>query len=225
MALSPNDREADASVLIPAAGDGDRLGLGPKGLLELAGQPLIVWLTRKLAQLSDDVIVAAPPRYLAEFRELCPDCRCIAGGASRQESVARLLAQSSRDWVMLSDVARPFVTLDLCRAVLASARETGAAGAVLDPDVPVARVVDGKIARAFQREEAGILQAPNAFSRSLLAEVYRQAELGGWQAQSTLELALRANREVAAVPGEKTNIKLTTAEDWSWATLLTEFLQ
>jgi len=220
-----NAPEADVSVLIPAAGDGDRLGLGPKGLLELAGQPLIVWLTRKVAHLSNDVIVAAPERHLALFRELCPGCRCIVGGATRQESVARLLAESSRDWVLVTDAARPFITLELCRAVLAGARKTGAAGALLDPEVPVAHIVGGRIVRAIRREEAGILQAPNAFSRSLLENVYQQAELGGWQEQSTLELALRADCNVTLLPGEKTNIKLTTAVDWQLASALTDYLQ
>lgn len=225
MVMSPTACLPDLSILIPAAGDGDRLGMGPKGLLELAGQPLVAWLTRKVSRLSDDVIVAAPARQLALFRELCPGCRCIAGGASRQESVARLLEQSSRDWVLLTDVARPFVSLELCLAVLAGAREKGAAGAFLDPDVPVAHIVNGEVVRAIRREEAGILQAPNAFARALLVEVHQQAALGGWQEQSTLELALRAGCEVAVVAGEKTNIKLTSAEDWRLAKTLTEYLQ
>ena len=89
----------------------------------------------------------------------------------------------------------------------------------------MAHIVDGKLIRAIRREEAGILQAPNAFSRSLLVEVYRQAGLGGWQAQSTIELALRADCEVAVVPGQKSNMKLTTSEDWRLAHTMTEYLR
>jgi 2-C-methyl-D-erythritol 4-phosphate cytidylyltransferase len=199
--------------------------MGPKALLELAGQPLIVWLTRKALRLTDDVIIAAPPGQLTRFRQLCPDCRCIAGGETRQESVARMLSRSSRDWLLLTDVTRPFVTLGLCQAVLAAARQTGAAGAFLRPDVPVAYISGGRVVQTIRSEEAGVFQSPHAFSRSLLTDVYREAERGGWQTQSTLELVLQAEREVAVVAGEKTNIKLTTPEDWAFAQTLTRYLK
>lgn len=214
----------DLSVLIPAAGVGERLGRGPKALLELNGIPLIVWLTRKVLQLSDDVIVTVPPDHLKEFQQLCPDCRCIVGGDTRQASVARLLAKSSRDWVMLTDVVRPFTSLDLYNQVLSNARTAGIAGAFLRPDVPIAHIVNHKIVRSFKSSEVGVFQTPHAFSRKLLVDICAQAEDSSWLEQSTLELAIRAEYPVAVVPGEKNNIKLTTADDWQFAKLLTEYL-
>ncbi|PCH51258.1 MAG: hypothetical protein COC20_05790 [Cellvibrionales bacterium] len=222
--MPPPEIHRDLSVLIPAAGAGERLGQGPKALLELNGSPLIVWLTRKALQLSDDVIVTVPPNHLKEFQQLCPGCRCIAGGDTRQASVARLLAKSSRDWVMLTDVVRPFTSLDLYNQVLSKARTTGIAGAFLSPDVPIAHIVNHQIVRSFKSSEVGVFQTPHAFSRKLLVDICAQAENSSWVEQSTLELAIKAEYPVAVVPGEKNNIKLTTADDWQFAKILTEYL-
>ena len=222
--LSPV-RHADLSVLIPAAGSGERLGLGPKGLLELAGKPLVTWLSGKLGRISDEVIIAAPPGQVERFQGLCPGSHCIPGGHSRQDSVTALVARATRPWVMVADVTRPFASLNLYNAVLTKALETGVAGAFLAPDVPVAELVDSGIARVLKPRQAGIFQLPHVFSRELLAGVLADAARHGWEEQSTLELAIRAGCQVGVVPGEKTNIKLTTPEDWLLATSLTEYLQ
>ncbi|MDO9107359.1 MAG: 2-C-methyl-D-erythritol 4-phosphate cytidylyltransferase [Methylovulum sp.] len=214
----------DLSILIPAAGRGERLGLGPKACLELAGQPLVVWVTRKALQVCDDVVVAAPPGYLEIFRTLCPDCRIIEGGSTHQQSVGMLLDATNRDWVMTTIVARPFVSVALLDTVLDKAKEIGAAGAFLGPDVPVAQIADNQVVRDFCNHEIGFFQSPQAFSRILLKQVYAQAAQQGWIEQSPLQLVLRAGKKAGVVTGEKTNIKLTTSEDWLIAQLFTAYL-
>lgn len=213
------------SFLIPAAGDGSRLGLGPKALLVLDGKPLIRWLAEKALRCADEVLIAAPASMLAEFAALCPECRCIAGGESRQESIAHLADASRHPWLILHDVARPFVSETLLRSVAAAARTSGCAGAFLDPEVPVATIVDGMVRQAFLREEVGIFQAPQAFARELLVDISAQARRHDWRSQSTIQLALRAGIPVRAVAGEKTNIKLTTFTDWTMAQHLAALLR
>lgn len=212
-----NTGSAKVSLLIPAAGDGSRLGLGPKSMLVLDGKPLVQWVAGKGLRCADEVVIAAPAGLLQEISELCPECTCIVGGASRQESIARLTEASAHPWLILHDVARPFASKSLLRRVLVAAQATGCAGAFLDPEVPVATLVDGRVERAYLRDEVGIFQAPQAFSRDILMEISAQARLHGWLTQSTIQLALHAGVEVRAVAGEKTNIKLTTLEDWAMA--------
>jgi len=143
---------------------------------------------------------------------------------TRQHSVERLLEMSDREFVLIADVARPFASLDLYRTVLEAARDTGAAGAFLQPDVPVAKIVENCVTQTFRPGEVGIFQSPQAFSRTLLADLMKRANTEGWHEQSTLQLALRAGINVGVVPGEKTNIKLTSPVDWQFAQQLTEFL-
>ena len=204
---------SDLSVLIPAAGRGERLGLGPKVFLPLNGEPMVAWLVRKAMRMAAEVIIAVSPEHLDPLRALCPSCRAIEGGATRQESVARLVEASTRPWLLLQDVARPFASVELMLAVVEAARETGAAGAFLGPEVPVARIQDGAVLEDFRPDRIGIFQAPQAFERDLLIKVLERAVEHGWTEQSTLQLVLRAGLPVRTVPGEKTNLKLTTEED------------
>lgn len=222
--LHQPSKHADLSLVIPAAGMGERLGLGPKALLELNGQPLLIWVTRKALQLTDEVIVTAPANQIALFQALCPGCKVIGGGLTRQESVKHLVAASTRPYVLIHDVARPFASLSLFNDVIQKAREVGCAGAFLQPDIPVAVIKDGLVIRDFQRNEVGIFQGPQAYNRTLLLDTIQLAEHHNWQEQSTLQLLLRANQAIGTVHGEKNNIKLTTPEDWQIAQFLTEYL-
>lgn len=217
--------EARISALLPAGGGGTRLGLGDKGFLELAGKPLLHWVAEKARQVADEVVVAVPGERLEEARALLPGCVVIAGGTTRHASIARLVDAASGDWLLVHDVARPFASVALMRAVLAAAAGCGCAGAMLDPEVPVARLRDGRVVEALVRSEAAIFQAPQAFGRILLQRLLREADEAGWEPQSTLQLAVRAGSPVAAVPGEKSNIKITTADDWRLAQLLESHLR
>lgn len=214
----------DVSILVPAAGGGERLALGPKAWLELDGRALLDWVVRKASSISDDVLVAVAPGDVSRAAVCCPMCRCMEGGATRQATIGRMLERAGRDWVLIMDVARPFASRALMRAVLDKARDTGVAGAFLTPDVPVAQVADGRVIAHFERHQVGVFQAPQAFARPLLVDVYARAAAEGWQAQSTMQLALRAGCDVGVVAGEKQNIKITTPEDWRVAQLLLECL-
>lgn len=213
------------SCLIPSAGNGERMGLGCKGFLPLAGKPLLRWLADKAVRVADEVVVAVPVERLDEAIALLPDCRVIAGGETRHDSVALLAQAAHGDWLLLQDAARPFSSVGLCSAVLAAARATGCAGAFLDPEVPVARLRDGRVEAVLLRDEAGIFQSPQAFSRVAMQQMLGYAQAHGIKPQSTLQLAIEAGIAVAAVAGEKHNIKLTTLPDWQLAKLLEEHLK
>jgi 2-C-methyl-D-erythritol 4-phosphate cytidylyltransferase len=181
-------------------------------------------LAAKALTVAATVIIAAPTGSAAKVKELCPGCQVIEGGDTRQTTVQLLVQACDAPWLLIQDAARPFVSVDLLRAVHHAARETGAAGAFLDPEVPVARLEDGLVIEQFAASQVGIFQAPQVFSRTVLEHSLAAAQAGGWLAQSTLQLVLRAGVKVRAVPGEKTNIKLTTAADWLMAPALEKLL-
>lgn len=214
----------DLAVLIPAAGSGNRLGLGPKALLQLNEAPLVQWVARKALSVATEVVIACRPQDLATVSELCPGCRCVPGGDSRQQTVQQLFAASRAPWLLLHDVARPFVTATLLRQVFAAAQASGAAAALLDPEVPVGLIAEGRITRHFPREQIGIFQSPQVFSRQAMQAALAYARQNGLQTQSTLQLVLATGAIVQSVPGEKANIKITTPEDWLMAQCLTRYL-
>jgi 2-C-methyl-D-erythritol 4-phosphate cytidylyltransferase len=175
--------------------------------------------------ITDNVIVSAPKHLLKHFINLCPNCLVVAGGATRQESIEILVNACDSTYVMIHDAARPFATKDLFTRVIKKAKETGCAGAFLKPDIPVAFIQNGIVIKDFQKSEIGVFQAPQVFLREDLIKVITDSHRFGWQEQSTIQLMLRAQIPVAAVDGEKNNIKLTTPEDWQIAQHLEAYLK
>lgn len=219
------DARTGVSFLMLAAGAGERLGLGPKGSLELQGRPLLCWLADKAVQVAEDVLVAVPAEHVEATAALLPQCRVIAGGATRQDSIALLAAKASSEWLLLHEAARPFASLALFRQVIAMARHHGCAGAFLSPVVPVARLRDGRVAEAYAGSEVGIFQTPQVYARADMQRMLQhQASVPGWFAQSPVQLALAAGVEVHVVPGEACNLKITTADDWRMARHLAHLL-
>jgi 2-C-methyl-D-erythritol 4-phosphate cytidylyltransferase len=217
--------DADVSFLIPAAGTGERLGMGPKGFLELQGRPLLCWLADKALQVADEVLVAVPAAHVDEVARMLPACRVIAGGETRHDSVALLAGAARGDWLLLHDAARPFASVALFRAALDAARETGCSATLLDPEVPVAEVRDGLLVEAHPPSAMGISQTPQVFSREAMCRMQTHATTDGCRPQSTMQLALLAGERVRAVRGEKINIKITTPEDWATVRRLEDLLR
>jgi 2-C-methyl-D-erythritol 4-phosphate cytidylyltransferase len=208
------------SVLIPAAGSGERMGHGPKALMPLAGRPLVEWVVGKALRLGAEVLVACAPGMQAPAGSIA-----VEGGADRQDSVRRLAERASAEWCLLWDAASPFASLALAQRVLEAAAPTGAATPCLSAAVRW-YVLDGeRIAQSHPGASAGSSQTPQAYATALLRDVSARAAGEGWRGQSTVDLMLQAGVQVAAVPGEKLNIKLTTPEDWLLAQALHAQLQ
>lgn len=206
------------SVLIPAAGQGERLGQGPKAALVLQGRPLLDWVVGKAAQLGGEVIVAHAPGAAVPAR-----CRALQGGPTRQESVRRLALAATRPWVVVWDAARPFTTLALAQAVLLQAQRHGAAAAFVKAEAPMVQLdPDGMVRHHLPATSCGSFQTPLAFSRELLCAVVTQAWQGQWEASSTAALVLRAGHAIAPVTGDPHNFKLTTPQDWALAHALAQ---
>jgi 2-C-methyl-D-erythritol 4-phosphate cytidylyltransferase/2-C-methyl-D-erythritol 2,4-cyclodiphosphate synthase len=147
----------------------------------------------------------------------------VAGGATRQESVARgLQALSNEDEaiVLIHDAARPLITSDLIgRCIGRALGQLGAGEAVA---VVPALAVPDSLRRGADRlqaevDRAGLLrvQTPQCFElRSFTALHQGSADA---EATDDAALAIRAGWSVATVPGDEMNMKLTTPADFARA--------
>ena len=117
-------------AVIAGAGSGTRLGSqGPKALVLLGGEPLLVHAVRSMAQsgVIDACVVTAPADDVVTFREVLDraglDARVVAGGASRQASVAAGLdAAGDAEFVLIHDAARALTPVEQIRGVVAALR-------------------------------------------------------------------------------------------------------
>ncbi len=198
------------AALIPAAGSGTRLGQGPKAFVQVAGRSLLERSVAALAEHVHEVLVALPTGM-----ELPPgvQARAIVGGRTRQESVLRLLEASGADLVLIHDAARPFLSADTVRAVLAAVQESGAA-TVAQPVADTLVRADGRLWQE-RVERAGLwaVQTPQAGRRDWLLSAHQRAEAEGYSATDDAGLLHWAGHEVTLVPGEASLFKVTTPGD------------
>ncbi|MBF0610040.1 MAG: 2-C-methyl-D-erythritol 4-phosphate cytidylyltransferase [Magnetococcales bacterium] len=207
--------------LILAAGEGRRLGLGPKAFLQLAGHTLLAYVAWRLKEFTDRVVVAAPPEMVERCQTLVPWATVVVGGKSRQESLAILLAQAHAPYVLVADVARPFFPPAMVFAMMEAVHRSGATAPFLSSQVPNALASpDGLTTAAIPSHQLLIIQSPQLYQRATLQKVYAQAGLENRQRQSTVELCHAAGVAVAMVAGEESNIKITTPLDWQMAQTL-----
>ncbi len=217
----------DVAVVVPAAGQGTRMGGAPKQYRPLGGAPVLAQTLRRFgAHPAVRVLVVAVPAPdveavagMLEVAGLGAEVRVVAGGVSRQQSVAHALAvlPEGVEVVLVHDAVRPFVTSVLVDAVIDEARAHGAAV----PAIPVAdtlRHADGEtFGGTVPRDGLFLVQTPQGFRRALLDAAYARAAL---EATDDAALVQALGHVVHLVPGDRANLKLTTPDDWVLAQAL-----
>lgn len=154
----------------------------------------------------------------------CKKIRLVIGGAERQDSVFNGLEAlpSACEWVLIHDGVRPFVSLELIEGTWKAAQETGAAIAALAATDTVKRLCRGKFLETLPREEIRLAQTPQVFRRDIILEAYLEARKHNISGTDDAFFVERLGRPVSVVPGERSNIKITTPEDLTWGTCFLE---
>ncbi|HEX7154938.1 MAG TPA: 2-C-methyl-D-erythritol 4-phosphate cytidylyltransferase [Thermoanaerobaculia bacterium] len=208
------------AVLIPAAGSGTRFGGEiPKQFLPLAGRPLLLHTVERF--LLDEnvarVVVAVAEPLLASVKQTPGDrVSFVAGGATRQQSVMRALEAAGEDVEIIAvhDAVRPFFRTSTFAAIVALAREHGAAL----PAVPLTDTIhmvgdDFTIQQTLDRSVLAAAQTPQVFRAPILRDILDRAMREGIEGTDEVSLAVRYGYTVKVVVGDRTNIKITNAED------------
>jgi 2-C-methyl-D-erythritol 4-phosphate cytidylyltransferase/2-C-methyl-D-erythritol 2,4-cyclodiphosphate synthase len=203
-----------------AGGKGERAGLTqPKQFVDLGGGRTMLDMTiaafASLAQVTE-VIVAVPTEYVGRVAT-SPRVRVVAGGARRQDSMARAFASVSPDAavVLVHDAARPYVSARLITETIRAAEQHGAAIVALPVRDTVKRArptASGlTIRETLPRDEIFLAQTPQGFRREILADAVAVAESGDVTDEAML--IERTGIPVHLVEGDIANIKVTTAQD------------
>lgn len=221
----------DTAILL-SGGVGTRAGLKiPKQYIEINGRMIISYPLQTIlscGEISRIQIVAAEQwrgRIRAEMERFARKGFATPydfsdPGETRQLSVYHALLDlkeilAEDDYVLVHDAARPFMSQELLRATLAAAERHDGAIPVLPATDTMYRSTDGKtLAGCIPRAQIYAGQAPEAFrfgpylkaNEALLPDRIR--EING-----STEPALLAGLDIAILPGEPSNFKVTVAED------------
>lgn len=224
-------------VIIAAGGTGSRFG-GSEGkqLATVAGRPVVVWAIEAAASLDGvvAVVVVCHPDRVAEFEsavaegvESGADVTFVAGGATRQASVAEGLAAlpDSCDIVVVHDGARPVAARALFERTLEALLADGdAQGAIVGhPTVDTLKHVHGgRVIATPDRTVFWAVQTPQIFRAAALRRAYAAADAVGFTGTDDSSLIERLGGRVLAVEGPRDNVKVTHAEDLTVAQAVLE---
>jgi 2-C-methyl-D-erythritol 4-phosphate cytidylyltransferase len=212
-------------LLIPAAGSGKRMGSNRnKLLLEVRSQSILAWtlLAAEAASTISWIGIISQPTDWPEFKtilaslKLTKPVELILGGSTRQESVYNGLQALSKDaeQVLIHDGARCLVTAELLNSCAEAIRHcSGLIAAV--PVKDTIKVVNEKgiIQSTPDRRQLWAAQTPQGFDVKLLKQCHAEGVRRGWEVTDDAALFEKCGIEVQIVPGEETNLKVTTPQD------------
>jgi len=216
-----------ASGVILAAGRGVRFG-GEKALAPLRGLPLLRRCADAFASSGavEELVVVARPGGEGKVADVLSGLplpwRVVPGGERRQDSTRAGVEAARGEYVLVHDAARPLVSPELIRRVLAAAREHEAAVPVI-PAVDTVRYLNERgFLRPGDVSRTGLVrvQTPQGFRRELLLEALEHADREGLSLTDDAAALLAQGLPVAAVPGDPVNLKITHPQDLKLAEAL-----
>ncbi len=220
------------AVVIPAAGEGKRLGGHRKQFRVLGGKSVLVQtlLVFERHPLIDHIIVATPEEAVKPLSDelrrvgISKLLAVVKGGSTRQATVRSALGSIPEevDVVLVHDAVRPFVRMSNVSSIVGLVREVGACALAInisDTVRKIERADDGRTVFGVTepREKLVRMQTPQGFRTDWLVEAHNQAFLEGYESTDDVELVQKLGHPVLRMDGCGLNIKITTPEDWEYA--------
>lgn len=215
-------------AIIVAGGKGNRMNQTlAKQFLELNGKPILMHTLEAFHQceLHPEILLVLSQDQHHFWEELCLSHnfniphQVIAGGQERFDSVKNGLKNIQEESIIaIHDAVRPLVTAELILASYQMAAEKGNAIAAIQPVDSVRIKKEGKDSEALNRTELYLIQTPQTFQSNQLKEAYLQPYRNEFTDDaSVVEMA---GIGINLLPGERSNIKITYAQDLDLAAFL-----
>ncbi|MBI2981336.1 MAG: 2-C-methyl-D-erythritol 4-phosphate cytidylyltransferase, partial [Deltaproteobacteria bacterium] len=208
-------------AIIPSAGQGRRFG-ALKQFLSLGERPILLYALEVFSScpLIQGIGLVVPEAEIEKTRGLLGSSfggkiKMIAGGSTRQESVARgFFAAEPSDLIIVHDGVRPFVSPSLIERVIITAEKFGASV----PGLPVRETTkevsdDNFVAKTVDRSQLWSIQTPQAFHYTILKKAIERARQDHFTGTDESMLVERIGVRVKVVEGDPENIKITRPED------------
>ena len=215
------------TAIVLAAGQGKRMHSKiQKQFLEIQGYPVLYYSLRCFQEspLIQDIILVTGEDALSYCKEeivkkygFTKVSNVIAGGKERYDSVyAGLCACKDCRYVLIHDVARPFISEEIIERGLEKVKETGAC-VVGMPSKDTIKLSDaeGYVKETPDRKCVWTIQTPQIFSYALIREAHdsiRKKDMSKIT-DDAMVIEQETGVKVALAEGSYQNIKITTPED------------
>lgn len=195
----------------------------PKQFMILGGEPVVARTINTFAEAvpGAEIIVVLPEEHLALWKNLAARFdvavhRVVAGGKERFDSVKRGIEALSPEveYIAVHDGVRALVSKKLIVRAMLEVEHNDAVIPVVDV-VDSMRRIEGDGSVIVPRGELRIVQTPQLFRAEVLRKAYTQPYDVCFTDDASVVEAVGCR--VTLIEGERSNIKLTTPEDMSWA--------
>lgn len=223
------------AAVLPAGGLGKRMGgTIPKQLMKLGGKPVYQYCLETFLKMEEiaEVVIVVPADWKKYFEEeidtwfssdndiggFRTKLKIVIGGAERWQSVengVNALA-SNAEYVLVHDVARPFISEKIIRDVCETLVNKGSC-LVAKPAIDTIKIAsDGRVESTIDRNKVWLAQTPQAARIDLLKNLYARIAKEPLDFTPTDEASILEffGEPVYIVKGESANDKLTTPEDF-----------
>lgn len=223
------------AAVLPAGGLGKRMGGNiPKQLMLLGSKPVYRYSLETFLEMEEiaEVVMAVPADWKDHFEKeifnsehsgklgelIARKMKIVVGGAERWQSVENGVnaLTSNAEFVLVHDVARPFVSREIVRNVCETLLTKGSC-LVAKPAVDTIKIAkDGRVESTIDRNTVWMAQTPQAASIALLKGLYARIAAEPLNFTPTDEASILEyfGESVYIVTGNAANDKLTTPEDF-----------
>ena len=220
---SPETLKGRFAAVLPAGGLGKRMGGNiPKQLMLLGGKPVYRYCLETFLKMDEiaEVVMAVPADWKDHFEKdfSHPKLKIVLGGAERWQSVENGVnaLTSSAEYVLVHDVARPFISEEIIRDLCETLITKGSC-LVAKPAVDTIKIAkDGKVEKTIDRNTVWLAQTPQAARIDTLKKLYARIAAEPLNFTPTDEASILEyfGENVYIVKGNTANDKLTTPEDF-----------
>lgn len=219
-------------LVVPAAGQGRRMGAElPKQYLAIDGRPVVAHTLARLHQAlpASRLCLCLDPedRYFDPAWVPFADWRRVPGGAERADSVIHALEAiageaSDDDLVLVHDAARPCVTVEDLRRLVACLADDPVGGLLAAQVADTMKRDDGEGRVAATQPRAGLwhAQTPQGFRYGLLRRALHDARERGIAVTDEASAVEALGLSPRLVAGRRDNLKITHPEDLALAALV-----
>lgn len=213
-------------AVVVAAGSSSRMGGSvPKQLMELCGKPVLFHTLSAFEKTPEveTVVVVCREEDMARIKEITENFSkikaLVPGGKTRQASVAAgVEAAGECGFVAIHDGARPLITPEEIRQVVADAKIWGAStlAAPVTDTIKTAgeqELVEETLDRSILRA----VQTPQVFRKDEYVRAMEAAKAAGKDFTDDCQLMEFSGKPVHLCPGKRSNLKLTTPENFLFA--------
>ena len=217
-------------AVIVAAGSASRMGGIDKVMATLKGEPMIVHTVRAFQECDAiaEIVIVTRPDLILPITQLTSGFKkvtaVVAGGSSRQESVALgMHALSDKcELAAIQDGARPLVTWQLIDRVVRAAHAYHAAIPVIPVKDTIKVCNSALVVSTPDRSTLRAVQTPQVFDFDLLRGALKKAAEDGAEVTDDCSAVERLGMSVKTVDGDERNLKVTTPFDLKIAEMLME---